>query len=100
MYLRSAAPATGYSVIAPPGVIRPIFPAPSVNHRLPSGPRAISRRDAFGVGTGYSVMTPAGVIRATLALSLLSASVNHMLPSGPAAIPLVAATPGWENSVT
>ena len=49
----------GYSVMAPPVVIRPIlFPWFSVNHRLPSGPAAIPIGSLSAVGRGYSVMAP------------------------------------------
>src|SRR4051812_40859548 len=86
--------------MAPVGVMRPTFPALSVNHRFPSGPQPMFCSAGFGVGTANSVTVPVGVMRAILPLPSLSASVNHMLPSGPATMPLVPATPGWENSVT
>src|ERR1700730_16242554 len=48
---------TGYSVIVPAVVMRPILlPVPSVNHRLPSGPAVMSRAPPPAVGTGNSVM--------------------------------------------
>ena len=39
------------------GLIMPIWPAPnSVNQRLPSGPKAMRKGSAFGVGIGNSEM--------------------------------------------
>src|SRR5437879_5393405 len=78
------------SVIAPPGLIRPIFPD-SVNHKFPSGPAAIADGrqpegggkvpHVFAAGRLNSVIAPAGVIRP---IRLPNRSVNHRLPSGPA----------------
>ena len=74
-----------YLVMVPRGVIRPILlPRCSVNHRLPSGPAAMSRGKLSVAGRAYSVMMPPGVIRPILSPS---DSVNQRLPSGPAAIP-------------
>src|ERR1700722_14285006 len=54
---------TGYSVISPAVVMRPIFPLKvSVNHRAPSGPAVIPKGSLLDVAE-YSVMTPAVVIR-------------------------------------
>ncbi len=58
---------SGYSVMTPAGVMRPIrFPKYSVNQRLPSGPFVIPMGPLSAVGIGYSVMTPAGVMRPIL----------------------------------
>ena len=74
---------SGYSVITPDVVIRPMaLPAPvvlldSVNQRAPSGPLAIP---TAAVGGEYSVITPAVVTRP------MPPKVNQSAPSGPAAI--------------
>jgi len=48
---------TEYSVFALPGVIMAIlFASDSVNHRLPSGPRATWLGNAPEVGEGYSMI--------------------------------------------
>src|SRR5438309_107842 len=69
-------------------VIRPILLAVySVNHRVPSGPAAISIGWLLAVEMGNSslaLMVPAVVIRPIL---LAPNSVNQILPSGPAVIP-------------
>ena len=74
-------------MIVPAGVIRPIagwVPA-SVNHMLPSGPRAIPPSWASLSSPALnSVIVPAGVIRPIA--GWVPASVNHMFPSGPDAI--------------
>src|ERR1035437_5632905 len=72
------------STIVPDGVMRPIRPlAPSVNHRLPSGPGAMPYGCADevlgGIGIGYSVTLPLGVMSPIL--SRLS-SPTQMFPSG------------------
>jgi hypothetical protein len=69
---------TKNSFIVPVGVIRPIWFAPrSVNHRLPSEPRAMSCGSLNGVRTGNCAITPAGVMRPIL---LPSNSVKKKLP--------------------
>src|SRR5579864_3147677 len=75
----------GYSVIAPPVVIRPILlPAPmlpySVNQSAPSGPAVIPWGEDWAVGSGNSVIVPAVVMRPIL---LALGSVNQRAPSGP-----------------
>jgi hypothetical protein len=72
--------------MTPAGVMRPILLAPnSVNHRLPSGPAAMSTGRALAVMPApNSVTTPDGVMRP---IRLPLNSVNHRLPSGPAAMP-------------
>src|SRR3989442_3424932 len=73
------------SLMAPDVVIRPIFPIPSVNQRLPSGPAVIRSGEALAVGRGNSVIVvPGGVMR-----PMFSAkdSVNHKFPSGPVVMP-------------
>src|SRR5689334_23015990 len=83
---------TGYSVTTPLVVIRAtLFAAISRNHRLPSGPAAISVGwPPATVDMGYSVKAPLVV---TLASLPAPASVTHRLPSGPAAIPHGVAPP-------
>ena len=67
-------------MIAPRIVIRPIrLPASSVNQTAPSGPAAIPRGAAAGVGIGNSVMIPFGVIRPILLPVAASNSVNQRL---------------------
>ena len=64
------------------GLIMPIWPTlNSVNHRLPSGPRAIRKGSAFGVGSGNSEI----VWLTESIVPILSApnSVNQMLSPGP-----------------
>src|ERR1035437_8229647 len=89
------------STIVPDGVMRPIRPlAPSVNHRLPSGPGAMPYGCADevlgGIGIGYSVTLPLGVMSPIL--SRLS-STNQMFPSGPGAIDRSTPPVGPANSV-
>src|SRR5579864_3983507 len=48
---------TGYSMITPAVVMRPILPTPSVNQSAPSGPAVIATVKLEGVGIGYSVKT-------------------------------------------
>src|SRR5215813_14174953 len=69
-----------------PGVMRPIAPLPSVNHRLPSGAATMSCGLLLAVGSGNSVMVfgLAGLIRPTW---LPVISTNQRLPSGPAVMP-------------
>src|SRR4051794_994627 len=64
--------------------MRPIAPRSSVNQRLWSGPRAISRGLLFAVGSANSVTAPAGVIRP---IRLPARSANQTFPSGPRAMP-------------
>jgi hypothetical protein len=55
---------TGYSVITPAVVMRPILLPPySVNQSAPSGPAVIDCGSLLAVGTGYSVIAPAVVMR-------------------------------------
>src|SRR5262249_20761150 len=77
-------------VMTPTGVIRPIAPLASVNHRLPSAPAVISP-GALPDARPWenSVMTPEGVIR-----PIAWRSVNQRLPSGPRVIPR-----GWALGV-
>ena len=68
-----------------PGAIRPIARVVpwSVNHRLPSGPAAMSIGELSEFRpAAYSVTCPLGVIRPIAP----AGSVNHRLPSGPAAM--------------
>src|SRR5215472_330230 len=51
-------------VKVPDGVMRPIAPAPSVNHRLPSGPVVIRLSDGRVAGTWYSVICAGGAAEA------------------------------------
>src|SRR5262249_19385769 len=52
---------SGYSVMAPFIVMRPILLAlDSVNHSAPSGPEMISVAPLFGVGIGKMVTAPFG----------------------------------------
>ena len=75
------------SLMMPVVVIRPtLFPADSVNHRLPSGPAAIPCGALSAVGIGNSVICPSGVI---LPIALPTFSVNQTLPSEPSAMPQV-----------
>src|SRR2546428_7213241 len=83
---RLAAVGMGTSVMAPAGVILPtLFPLPSVNQTLPSGPAPIppSAFSPPAVGTGYSVTTPAVGV---LPMLLATVSVDHRVSSGPAAL--------------
>src|SRR5207249_9202694 len=60
----------GNSLTVPFGVIRPILsPRNSVNHRLPSGPAAISDRSLPGVGTVNSVIVPIDGLKPRAALA-------------------------------
>src|SRR5947209_6891314 len=71
---------SGYSVIWPLVVIRPILlPLVSVNHRLLSGPTAMPC-GLPPLGSGYSVNWPLVEMRAILLPSL---SANQLAPSGP-----------------
>ena len=77
--------ASGYSVITPLVVMRPILlPADSVNQSAPSGPVMIQTGTLLGVGIWNSVMTPAVVIRPILPAPY---SVNQSAPSRPGVIP-------------
>src|SRR5260221_7718175 len=70
---------TGYSVILPSVVMRPILlPLYSVNHSALSEPTVMQTGPAFG--TGYSVIFPSIVIRPIL---LPPNSANQIVPSGP-----------------
>src|ERR1700687_634107 len=85
----AAGVATGYSVIAPLGVILPMRLARrSTNHTLPSGPGAMpcgwSVTIDFGTVSVYSVIAP---LSAIFPILLVDDSVNQRLPSGPAVMP-------------
>ena len=71
------------SVMTPAGVIRPMrLPLDSVNQRLPSGPRVMSKGSAGDVRpTLNSVTTPSGVMRP---IPGMFASVNHRFPTSTA----------------
>jgi len=82
-------------VISPVGVIRPMMPTCSVNHKLPSAPSAIPLLKEENEGGLNNVITPDGVTRPTFVYW-----VNHRFPSEPAVIPAVPDAPGIVNSVT
>ena len=72
------------SVTTPVGVIRPMPPFSSVNHRLPSGPVAIPSGRLPGVIPAENSWTaPAGVMSPMRPAS----SANQTLPSGPPVMP-------------
>ena len=79
---------TGYCVITPATVIRPMLSLPgSVNHSAPSDPVVMLK--GMGVGypvSGYIVAAPAVVIRPIPLYSPVA--VTHSAPSGPAVMPL------------
>src|SRR5713226_2334104 len=78
-------PGRAYSVMAPVGVILPIWLAfSSVNQRLPSGPLTMVYSPLVAMGMGYSVIFPDGVM---VPIWLLPLSVNQRLPSGPLVMP-------------
>ena len=78
---------SGYSVIVPPVVIRPIlWPFSSVNHRAPSGPTVIPAGRLTGVGTGNSVTAAAGAGNAASASTTANnVCFLHFLASMPLA---------------
>jgi hypothetical protein len=78
-----AAVGTGNSVTTPEVILPILFPAYSVNQRLPSGPVVIPNGWLPAVGTRNSVGAPPSV----RPILLPRASVNQTLPSGPGAIP-------------
>src|SRR4051812_43479321 len=79
-------PLTPNSVSAPSGVIRPMRPASSVNHTLPSGPAVMLFGKLLALGSGNSVMMTVGppLTMTARPTALPPRSVNQMLPSGPA----------------
>ena len=76
---------SGNSVIAPDGVIRPIWlTLPWVNHRFPSGPMVMSRGPLLAVGGENSLTTPPGVTRTILPVPSFTVQA---FPSPSTAIP-------------
>ena len=77
-------PGTSNSVTTPAVVMRPSLSVfDSLNHRLPSGPTAMSPAKALVESSGYSVTSPSAVMRP---ISSSRPSVNHSAPSGPSTI--------------
>ena len=82
----------------PPGVIRPRLNRPgSVNHMLPSGPKAMSVGELEAMGSTYSWKVPPVEISPILSAAC---SANHRLPTPSEAMPDGRAEPvGMGNMV-